>query len=651
MAKSKKQPSTAEALRVPPRARRPGDVRPARRSPASTAARRRARPRCTRSARSSPTSRSGCSPRGVSGGNRRVAAGAPGHGHLRQGRHRCGTRSALVDPQGVHIKSFKAPTRAELRHDFLWRVERELPDARDDRGLRPLALRGRADRRVRKLVPRREIDRALPARSTPSRSGWSTRAPWCVKCMLHISAEEQKERLLARLDDPTKLWKFNPGDIDERQLWAGLPGGLRGRAGEDQHRARALARRARATASGTATSPSPTILRETLTRWTRAGRARTSTSRSSAAGWRGDPPAERQSRDRDPHRLRDPLRRAAARGRLAARHRRGRRPRHLRLQVPRRRPGPQGARRRGGRRRAGPRARHPRPRTWSRVDLDAAIGKYEADEEVQDLLTASVGLNLGVDFLPGLVRVRRRLHGPTRTSPPRSCGSTRSPPTSTAAGATRTCWSGTATLWAIDHGAALYFHHAWSGGVGSPSGSPAQPFDAVRPRARRVPSRRARRRTRALAPLVTRELLDDVLAQVPDEWLEPVPGAATPARCARRTSSFLLRPGRAATRAWLPAEAPHERAGMRLPVRRAALRAARGPRGVRQRRRGALLPGGRRSSTPRCHVDRDRLRGARARASTSTRSAPRWPPSRRSAAATSRPVRRAGPRWAPASAS
>ena len=37
--------------------------------------------------------------------------------------------------------------------------------------------------------------------------------------MLHISAEEQKERLLARLDDPTKLWKFNPGDIDERQLW------------------------------------------------------------------------------------------------------------------------------------------------------------------------------------------------------------------------------------------------------------------------------------------------------------------------------------------------------------------------------------------------------------------------------------------------
>jgi len=40
-----------------------------------------------------------------------------------------------------------------------------------------------------------------------------------VKCMLHISPEEQKQRLLARLDDPTKFWKYNPGDVDERALW------------------------------------------------------------------------------------------------------------------------------------------------------------------------------------------------------------------------------------------------------------------------------------------------------------------------------------------------------------------------------------------------------------------------------------------------
>jgi polyphosphate kinase 2 (PPK2 family) len=41
-----------------------------------------------------------------------------------------------------------------------------------------------------------------------------------IKCMLHISPAEQKERLLARLDDPTKYWKYNPGDVDERQRWA-----------------------------------------------------------------------------------------------------------------------------------------------------------------------------------------------------------------------------------------------------------------------------------------------------------------------------------------------------------------------------------------------------------------------------------------------
>ena len=60
--------------------------------------------------------------------------------------------------------------------------------------------------------------------------------------MLHISADEQKERLLARLDDPTKHWKFNPGDIDERELLAGLPRGLRDRARAHQHRGRAVVR-------------------------------------------------------------------------------------------------------------------------------------------------------------------------------------------------------------------------------------------------------------------------------------------------------------------------------------------------------------------------------------------------------------------------
>ena len=53
-----------------------------------------------------------------------------------------------------------------------------------------------------------------------------------VKCMLHISPEEQQERLLARLDDPAKRWKYNPGDVDVRARWARLPRRLHRRRGE-----------------------------------------------------------------------------------------------------------------------------------------------------------------------------------------------------------------------------------------------------------------------------------------------------------------------------------------------------------------------------------------------------------------------------------
>ena len=124
----------------------------------------------------------------------------------------------LVDPQGVRIKSFKAPTKAELRHPFLWRVERELPGP---------GLIGVFDRshyedvliaRVRKLAPLDEITRRYQEINEFEKR-LVAEGTVVVKCMLHISAEEQKERLLARLDDPTKLWKFNAGDIDERRLW------------------------------------------------------------------------------------------------------------------------------------------------------------------------------------------------------------------------------------------------------------------------------------------------------------------------------------------------------------------------------------------------------------------------------------------------
>ena len=79
------------------------------------------------------------------------------------------------------------------------------------------------------------------------------------------------------------------------------------------------------------------------------------------------------------------------------------------------------------------------------LDLDPEIARYEADEEVQDLLNRSPGLNLGVDFLPGAFGYDGELARPVPRSPPRCCGWTRSPRTSTGPGATRTCWCGTAT--------------------------------------------------------------------------------------------------------------------------------------------------------------------------------------------------------------
>jgi len=124
----------------------------------------------------------------------------------------------LVDPQGVSITSFKAPTEEELRHDFLWRIRKALPT----KGRIGVFDRSHYEdvliARVRSLAPEDEIERRYD-----EINDFETEVVGAgitiIKCMLHISAETQKERLLARLDDPTKHWKFNPGDIDERGRW------------------------------------------------------------------------------------------------------------------------------------------------------------------------------------------------------------------------------------------------------------------------------------------------------------------------------------------------------------------------------------------------------------------------------------------------
>jgi PPK2 family polyphosphate:nucleotide phosphotransferase len=124
-----------------------------------------------------------------------------------------------VDPQGCAIASFKAPTREELAHDFLWRIRRRLPG--------PGRL-GVFDRsyyedvlivRVHGLVPRSTWSRRY-ASINRFEAQLVERDVRVVKVFLHISEEEQRQRLLARLDDPTKHWKYNPHDVDERAYWA-----------------------------------------------------------------------------------------------------------------------------------------------------------------------------------------------------------------------------------------------------------------------------------------------------------------------------------------------------------------------------------------------------------------------------------------------
>jgi PPK2 family polyphosphate:nucleotide phosphotransferase len=126
--------------------------------------------------------------------------------------------AGTMNPQGVSIVAFGPPTAIERRHDFLWRIERALPGP----GMIGVFNRSHYEdvlvARVRSLVPG-EVWRTRYNRINEFEGRLAANGVTMIKIMLHISPEEQRERLLARLDDPMKWWKFNPGDIDERAYW------------------------------------------------------------------------------------------------------------------------------------------------------------------------------------------------------------------------------------------------------------------------------------------------------------------------------------------------------------------------------------------------------------------------------------------------
>ena len=124
----------------------------------------------------------------------------------------------LVDPQGVKITSFKAPTDEERKHHFLWRIRNAVPQP---------GFVGVFDRshyedvlivRVHSMAEPETIERRYDEINRFEEE-LAADGVVIVKCMLHVSAVEQKERLLARLDSADKYWKFNPSDIDERAYW------------------------------------------------------------------------------------------------------------------------------------------------------------------------------------------------------------------------------------------------------------------------------------------------------------------------------------------------------------------------------------------------------------------------------------------------
>jgi len=123
-----------------------------------------------------------------------------------------------VNPQGVRVASFKVPTPEEMDHDYLWRVHKQTP------GKGELVIFNRSHYedvlvvRVHNLAPEavwsKRYDQIKAFEKQLAQEGTII-----LKFFLHIDKDEQKERLQARLDDPSKIWKFNTGDLKERALW------------------------------------------------------------------------------------------------------------------------------------------------------------------------------------------------------------------------------------------------------------------------------------------------------------------------------------------------------------------------------------------------------------------------------------------------
>ncbi|MBN1557042.1 MAG: polyphosphate kinase 2 family protein [Lentisphaerae bacterium] len=123
-----------------------------------------------------------------------------------------------LNPQGVRVTSFKAPSGEELAHDYLWRIHAEAPR----KGMIRIFNRSHYEdvliARVHALAPKKEIERRY-GQINAFEQYLSENGITILKFYLHISRKEQKKRLESRLARPDKHWKFDPGDLAERKRW------------------------------------------------------------------------------------------------------------------------------------------------------------------------------------------------------------------------------------------------------------------------------------------------------------------------------------------------------------------------------------------------------------------------------------------------
>ena len=124
-----------------------------------------------------------------------------------------------INPQGVQVASFKLPTPVELDHDYLWRAHQRVPANGEITIFNRSYYEDVLAVRVHDLVPAKVWQRRF-AQINEFESMLVEEGLTVLKFFLHIDQAEQKKRLQARLDEPHKLWKFNEGDLKERDLWA-----------------------------------------------------------------------------------------------------------------------------------------------------------------------------------------------------------------------------------------------------------------------------------------------------------------------------------------------------------------------------------------------------------------------------------------------